>query len=138
MFRAVDETLGAISSSKTALYSINQFLLEKEKEVEKEREKEKKSSESLSGQAFSSSSSPAQKLRKSVLKSDSSKYENRFESGSRGGGGGGGVGGGLGGGDLKGSSNYFDKRKDRSRGGSFSHQVGTTLILYCFASFESN
>ena len=135
MFRAVDETLGAISSSKTALYSINQFLLEKEKEVEKEREKEKKSSESLSGQAFSSSSSPAQKLRKSVLKSDSSKYENRFESGSRGGGG---VGGGVGGGDLKGSSNYFDKRKDRSRGGSFSHQVGTTLILYCFASFESS
>ena len=134
MFRAVDETLGAISSSKTALYSINQFLLEKEKEVEKEREKEKKSSESLSGQAFSSSSSPAQKLRKSVLKSDSSKYENRFESGSRGGG----VGGGVGGGDLKGSSNYFDKRKDRSRGGSFSHQVGTPLILCCFASFESN
>ena len=135
MFRAVDETLGAISSSKTALYSINQFLLEKEKEVEKEREKEKKSSESLSGQTFSSSSSPAQKLRKSVLKSDSSKYENRFESGSRGGGV---VGGG---GDLKGSSvgtNYFDKRKDRSRGGSFSHQVGTTLILCCFASFELN
>ena len=44
-------------------------------------------------------------------------------------------------GDLKGSSvgtNYFDKRKDRSRGGSFSHQVGTTLILCCIALFESS
>ena len=136
LFRAVDDTLGQISSSKAALHFLHQsklanekekeFVAEKEKEKENEKEKEKKVSETLDGKILFPSSSPAQKLRKSVLKTDSSNYENIPGSGSRGS-----IGAGAGAGAGPGvrvftpesTPNYYSKRKDRSRGESFSQQV---------------
>ena len=128
----MDDTLGQISSSKAALHYLHQSKLanekekdleaEKEKEKENEKEKEKKVSETLDGKILFPSSSPAQKLRKSVLKTDSSNYENIPGSGSRGG-----IGAGAGPGvrvfTPESTPNYYSKRKDRSRGESFSQQV---------------
>ena len=126
----MDDTLGQISSSKAALHFLHQSKLasEKEKESEaekeKEKEKEKKVSETLDGKILFPSSSPAQKLRKSVLKTDSSNYDNIPGSGSRGGiGAGAGAGPGVRVFTPESTPNYYSKRKDRSRGESFSQQV---------------
>ena len=130
----MDDTLGQISSSKAALHFLHQSKLanekekdleaEKEKEKENEKEKEKKVSETLDGKILFPSSSPAQKLRKSVLKTDSSNYENIPGSGSRGGiGAGAGAGPGVRVFTPESTPNYYSKRKDRSRGESFSQQV---------------
>ena len=129
----MDDTLGQISSSKAALHILHQSKLanEKEKDLEaekeekeNEKEKEKKVSETLDGKVLFPSSSPAQKLRKSVLKTDSSNYENIPGSGSRGGiGAGAGAGPGVRVFTPEPTPNYYSKRKDRSRGESFSQQV---------------
>ena len=124
----MDDTLGQISSSKAALHFLHQSQLASEKEqelqAEKKKEKEIKVSETSPGKVLFPSSSPAQKLRKSVLKSDPSNYENISGSGSKAGAGAGaGAGPGVWVFTPESAPNYYSKRKDRTRGESFSQQV---------------